>query len=238
MTYTCGREGGNLDVVLDYASIRATHSPQSISANPDGSVWRYQSLLPVGMPPGSSGALRTVGGTPFFRAERMEGYGAAGKVWIKDDTRMPTASLKDRASALVVAYALENGIERIITASTGNAGVALAGMAAAAGLDAVVVAPEGAPAAKVAQISVYGARLVLVSGSYSDAFDLTLQAAREMGWYCRNTGYNPLTVEGKKTVSYEICEQFTRVIGEPVSGRWVVPDRIIVPVGDGNIMTG
>ena len=238
VTYTCEQDGGNLDVILDYTSIRATHSPQRISANPDCSIWRYQPLLPVGMPSGSVGTLRTVGGTPFFRAERMESHGAGGKVWIKDDTRLPTASLKDRASALVVAFSLEQGIDRIITASTGNAGVALAGMAAAAGLEAAVVAPKNAPAAKVAQILVYGARLVLVRGGYSDAFDLALQAARELGWYCRNTGYNPLTVEGKKTVAFEICEQFTRATGEPCNDRWVVPDRVIVPVGDGNIITG
>jgi len=238
VNYACGQEGGNLDVVLDYASISSMHSPQRISANPDGSMWRYQPLLPVDIPSASSGAVRTVGGTPFFRAERLESHRVGGKVWIKDDTRLPTASLKDRASALVVAFALERGIDRIITASTGNAGVALAGMAAAAGLDAVVIAPEDAPVAKVAQILVYGARLVLVRGGYSDAFDLTLQASHEMGWYCRNTGYNPLTVEGKKTVAFEICEQFTRAIGETDNDLWIVPDRVIVPVGDGNIITG
>ena len=101
----------------------------------------------------------------------------------------------------------------------------------------MVVAPEAAPAAKLAQILVYGARLVLIQGTYSDAFDLTVQASREMGWYCRNTGYNPLTVEGKKTVAFEICEQFTLAEGGSDDGQWIVPDRVIVPVGDGNIIT-
>ena len=237
-TFVCAQDGGNLDVVLDYESIRAAHSPKSISSDPDGSIWRYQPLLPVGTPPESTGTLRTVGDTPYFRSQRLESKGTGASVWIKDDTRLPTASLKDRASAVVVAHALENGIERIITASTGNAGVALAGMAAAAGLEAVVVAPENAPTAKVAQILVYGARLVLVRGGYSDAFDLTVRAAQQLGWYCRNTGYNPMTAEGKKTVAFEICEKFTRASGEMANDLWVVPDRVVVPVGDGNIITG
>lgn len=236
--YECEHEGSNLDVVLDYGAIGTVHSPKSIGVNRDSSIWRYGSLLPVGMPSGCSGTLRVVGGTPLFRAKQLENVGTVGEVWFKDDTQLPTASLKDRASALVVAYALENGIKRIITASTGNAGVALAGMAAAAGLESVVVAPEAAPAAKLAQILVYGARLVLIQGTYSDAFDLTVQASREMGWYCRNTGYNPLTVEGKKTVAFEICEQFTLAEGVSDDGQWIVPDRVIVPVGDGNIITG
>lgn len=236
--YACEQDGANLDVALDYGAISAKQTPQRISSNPDRSIWRYEPLLPVYMPPASTGILRGVGGTRFFRAERIQGDGAGCRVWIKDDTGLPTASLKDRASALVVAFALERGIDRIITASTGNAGVALAGMAAAAGLEAVVVAPANAPVAKVAQILMYGARLVLVRGGYSEAFQLTIKAARELGWYCRNTGYNPLTSEGKKTVAFEICEQFTQALGEPADGRWSVPDRILIPVGDGNIISG
>ena len=238
VTYTCEQDGANLDVALDYGAISAKYTPQSISSNTDRSMWRYEALLPVTIPPASTGIVRRVGCSPFFRAGRIEGDGGGGKVWIKDDTSLPTASLKDRASALVVAFALERGIDRIITASTGNAGVALAGMAAAAGLEAVVVAPANAPVAKVAQILMYGAKLVLVRGGYSEAFDLTIRAARELGWYCRNTGYNPLTAEGKKTAALEICEEFTEQCGRRTDGRWSVPDRILVPVGDGNIISG
>ena len=130
VTYTCEQDGANLDVALDYGAISAKYTPQSISSNTDRSMWRYEALLPVTIPPASTGIVRRVGCSPFFRAGRIEGDGGGGKVWIKDDTSLPTASLKDRASALVVAFALERGIDRIITASTGNAGVALAGMAA------------------------------------------------------------------------------------------------------------
>jgi threonine synthase len=149
-------------------------------------------------------------------------------LWLKDDGRNPTASFKDRASAIVVARAQQIGAATVVTASTGNAGAALAGMAAAVGQPAVIFAPMTAPEAKVAQLLMFGATVILVNGNYDQAFDLCLQASREFGWYCRNTGYNPFTVEGKKTAALEICEQL----------KWKAPDRIFVPVGDGNIISG
>jgi threonine synthase len=154
-------------------------------------------------------------------------------LYVKDDGRNPTASFKDRASAVVVARALELGVGRVVTASTGNAGAALAGMAAAAHLPATILAPETAPPAKVAQLLMFGAEVLLVIGNYDQAFDLTLEASREFGWYCRNTGYNPFTVEGKKTAAFEISEQLA-VNGE----RWRAPDYVFVSVGDGNIISG
>jgi threonine synthase len=159
---------------------------------------------------------------------------AAGleRLWLKDESRNPTASFKDRASAVVVARALETGAGTLVTASTGNAGAALAGMAAAAGQPAVILAPRTAPPAKVAQLQVFGARVVLVDGSYDDAFELTIEAAREFGWYCRNTGYNPFTAEGKKTAAFEIWEQVL------LPQRLDRPLNIFVSVGDGNIISG
>ena len=127
-------------------------------------------------------------------------------LWIKDESRNPTASFKDRASAIVVARAREIGAEVVVTASTGNAGAALAGMSAAIGQKAVIFAPRTAPPAKIAQLLIYGATVYLVDGTYDDAFDLTIQASTEFGWYCRNTGYNPFTAEGKKTAALEIWE--------------------------------
>jgi threonine synthase len=163
---------------------------------------------------------------------------------LKDDGRNPTASFKDRASAVVVARAQEIEAKVIITASTGNAGAALAGMAAAAGRPAVILAPKTAPPAKVAQLLVFGARVILVDGTYDQAFDLTLEAAQAFGWYCRNTGYNPFTAEGKKTAAYEICEQLTATTAGTVGAKhasplqWHSPDAVFVSVGDGNIISG
>jgi threonine synthase len=169
---------------------------------------------------------------------------------MKDDGRNPTASFKDRASAVVVARAQEIGAGTVVTASTGNAGAALAGMAAAAGQPAVILAPRTAPPAKVAQLLIFGATVLLVEGTYDQAFDLTVEAAAALGWYCRNTGYNPFTAEGKKTAAFEICEQLAFADGvgakHGVPGeardasplQWISPDVVFVSVGDGNIISG
>jgi threonine synthase len=154
------------------------------------------------------------------------------RLWVKDEGRNPTASFKDRASAVVVARARQIGAGVVVTASTGNAGAALAGMAAAIGQRAIIFAPRTAPPAKVAQLLVFGAQVILVDGNYDAAFDLTVQAADEFGWYCRNTGYNPFTVEGKKTAAYEIWEQVL------LRHEFTRPLCVFVSVGDGNIISG
>ncbi len=233
--YVCLKDGGNLDVLLDVGSIRARGSPEQLLSSADGSMWRYLPLLPVGDPGYPNTALRAVGWTPLLKAARLGAELGLGELWLKDDGRNPTASFKDRASAVVVARARELGAETVVTASTGNAGAALAGMAAAAGLPAVILAPRSAPKAKVAQLLIFGARVLLVEGSYDQAFDLTLEAAEAFGWYCRNTGYNPFTAEGKKTAAYEICEQLRRPESK---GSWAAPEAVFVSVGDGNILSG
>jgi len=154
-------------------------------------------------------------------------------LWIKDEGKNPTGSFKDRASAVVVTKAREIQAEVVVTASTGNAGAALAGMAAAVGQKAVIFAPKTAPQAKIAQLLVYGADVILVDGNYDAAFDLTVEAAREFNWYCGNTGYNPYTAEGKKTCAFEIWEQVCLV--QPEDSK---PLCVFVSVGDGNIISG
>lgn len=235
VTYTCPKDGGNLDVVLDYAALRATFRPEDIFASPEPSLWRYLPLLPVEDPSAGVGTpLRAAGWTPVYRLERLAAQLGVEALWLKDESRNPTASFKDRASAVVVARARQIGAEVVVTASTGNAGAALAGMAAAVGQKAVIFAPKTAPPAKIAQLLIYGARVLLVDGTYDDAFDLTVQAAQEFGWYCRNTGYNPFTAEGKKTAAFEIWEWSVRQ-REALKGR---PLTIFVSVGDGNIISG
>ena len=237
--YVCPRHGdsGNLDVVIDLNRLSHTLTPAAIAAATEGSLWRYLPLLPV-VDPGFLGTpLRAAGWTPLYQAPRLGASLGLSQLFVKDDGRNPTASFKDRASAVVVARAREIGASVVVTASTGNAGAALAGMAGAVGQPAVIFAPENAPPAKVAQLVIFGARVLLVRGNYDQAFDLSLQAARAFGWYCRNTGYNPFTSEGKKTASFEICEQLTS--WRPPSGAgWAAPDRIFVSVGDGNIISG
>jgi len=242
VTYTCPKDGGNLDVVLDYDSIKNKYQPEDILSRADSSLWRYLPLLPVSEPEGDSTPLHAAGGTPVFRLTRLAEKLGLQNLWLKDESKNPTASFKDRASAIVVARAQELRSEIIVTASTGNAGAALAGMSAAVGQKAIIFAPKSAPQAKVAQLLIFGAKVILVDGTYDDAFDLTIQASNEFGWYCRNTGYNPFTAEGKKTAAFEIWEwwQHTHAKWHAEFGEALdhAPLTIFVPVGDGNIISG
>ncbi len=253
--YTCPKDGGNLDVVLDIANIQKYCHPDAFSQNQEASLWRYLPLLPVNDPENNATPLHAAGWTPVFAPPRLAESLNLHNLWIKDESRNPTASFKDRASAVVVARAREIGAEVVVTASTGNAGAALAGMAAAVGQKAIIFAPRTAPPAKIAQLLIFGAQVLLVDGNYDDAFDLTIQASQEFGWYCRNTGYNPFTAEGKKTAALEIWEHFSyhqqpsrrfkRTAGPPTFERVQRselgnprPLSIFVSVGDGNIISG
>lgn len=244
IAYVCSRHGadGIVDVQYDYELIGRRISPAALAENRDYTVWRYRPLLPIAadspVPP------LTVGWTPLYRADRLAAGLGLKHVWVKDEGRQPSASLKDRASALAVVKAQERSAEIITTASTGNAGAALSALCASVGQKNVIFVPESAPPAKIAQLLVYGSTVILVRGTYDDAFELCAQAAREFGWYNRNTGFNPYMSEGKKTVAYEICEQLTasplsRCDGRGAGGEgWQAPDRIFVSVGDGCIIGG
>ena len=242
VTYTCPKDGGNLDVVLDYKSIRKKFQPEDITSRGDASLWRYLPLLPVSEPDGASTPLHAAGWTPVFALPRLADQLGLKHLWLKDESRNPSASFKDRASAVVVTRARELKSEIVVTASTGNAGAALAGMSAAVGQKAVIFAPKSAPPAKVAQLLIFGAKVILVDGTYDDAFDLTIQASQEFGWYCRNTGYNPFTAEGKKTAAFEIWEWWLEAHSHwhkkdsPLDNH--PPLTIFVSVGDGNIISG
>jgi threonine synthase len=226
--YVCPDHGdeGILDVQYDYDLIGRRISQGDLLHSTTYTIWRYKPLLPVR--PDSPVPPLAVGWTPLYRADRLAAELGLQHVWVKDDGRQPTASFKDRASAIAVVKAQEKGAGIITTASTGNAAAALAGLCASVNQPNVIFVPESAPQAKVAQLLVFGSTVMLVKGTYDDAFELCLLAAKEYGWYNRNTAYNPYMTEGKKTASYEICEQL----------GWQVPDRIFVSVGDGCIIGG
>jgi threonine synthase len=169
-----------------------------------------------------------IGNTPLYHFQKLGKENLGFDLYLKDDSQNPTFSFKDRASAVVSAFAKENGADTIVTASTGNAGSSLAGICASQRQKAIVLVPVSAPVAKLTQIIMYGATIIPVKGTYDDAFELSLKATEHFGWYNRNTAYNPLTIEGKKTVSFEIFDQLQESI----------PDRIFVPVGDGVIISG
>jgi threonine synthase len=233
ITYTCPIDQGNLNIILDYQDITRRITPADIYGSEEQSLWRYLPILPVDDPGGQDTPLHKAGYTPVYKVDRLATRLGLDDLWIKDESRNPTASFKDRASAVVVGRGREMNSDVIVTASTGNAGAALAGMAAAIGQKAVIFAPRTAPPAKVAQLLVFGAEVYLVDGTYDNAFDLTIQAANEFGWYCRNTGYNPFTAEGKKTAALEIWEWMSRM--DP---SFYKPLSIFVSVGDGNIISG
>ena len=232
VTYLCPADKGVLDIVLDFDGIAQATRPSDLQSSNDYSMWRYLPLLPVDDPGHHGTPLRSVGWTPVYKPPRLAGELGVKNLWLKDESSNPSASFKDRASALVIARAAEIGAEVIVTASTGNAGAALAGMAAAAGQKAVIFAPRTAPQAKIAQLLVYGSQVILVDGSYNDAVALAVEASDAFGWYCRNTGYNPFTAEGKKTAALEIWEQVLQTT------KVSKPFTVFVPVGDGNIISG
>ncbi len=235
---TCGRTqealpdattcvcGGVMDVVYDYDFIRSHTTKEAISASPDHSMWRYRAFLPVEedtpAPP-----LR-VGWSPLYDEPRLAKELGLGRLWIKDDGQNPTASLKDRASAMAVAKALEAGYDTVACSSTGNAASSLAGNAAAAGLKSFIFVPERAPLGKVSQLLIFGATVLSVQGTYEDTFEMSKAAIERYGWYNRNAAINPYLMEGKKTVALEIAEQL----------GWRAPDYAALSVGDGCTIAG
>jgi len=228
VSYVCPKHGseGILDVQYDYDLIASKFSRTDLKGNGEDSLWRYKPLLPVKsdtpVPP------LKVGWTPLYPAPRLAMTLGLKNLWVKDDCRQPTGSLKDRASLIAIVKALEVDAGVITTASTGNAAAALSGLCASVGMPNVIFVPASAPEAKIVQLMVFGSTVLLIEGTYDDAFDLCLEAAHVYGWYIRNTGYNPYMTEGKKTVLYEIYEQL----------GWEGPDAIFVPVGDGCIIGG
>lgn len=229
VTYTCPEHGelGTLDILYDYEALKREIDRDEISTSRVMNSWRYKPLLPIA--PDSKVPPLSVGWTPLYDTPRIAELLGVHQAWVKDDGANPTGSLKDRASTLVLARALEQGVTTVSTASTGNAAAALAGLGASVPeIEIVIFVPATAPEAKIAQLLVYGAQVMLVEGTYDQAFDLCMEVCEAEGWYSRNTGVNPFTTEGKKTVALEIAEQL----------KWNVPDVVAVSVGDGSIISG
>jgi threonine synthase len=207
---------GVLSARFDYGAIRKKFK----KANPDWSLFsavenKHYPSYPVG-------------GTPFHPVAALGRELRCENLWVKNDGLNPSGSLKDRASFLVVAEAARLGEKCVVTASTGNAASALAAVCAAAGRQAVILVPETAPKAKLAQMLLYGARVIPIKGTYDDAFRLSLEYTARRGGLNRNTAYHPLTIEGKKSVGLEMLQQ----------NKFKTPDVILVPTGDGVILSG
>ena len=218
--------GGILDIIYDYDCIKANFTKETLKNRQDPTMWRYRELLPV--EESTEAPPLRVGGSPLYEEPRLAAQLGLKKLWVKDDGLNPTASLKDRASAMAVAKAREAGAEVIACSSTGNAASSLAGNAAAAGLKTYIFVPSRAPKGKVAQLMTFGATVISVQGTYEETFELSKAAIDRWGWYNRNAAINPYLSEGKKTVALEIMEQL----------NWQVPDYIAISVGDGCTIAG
>jgi threonine synthase len=213
---------GILKIVYNYESIFATQKREFATLEND----KYLKILPIDSI--NSLSYLKIGDTPLYRIDKLDRDKFPFSLYLKDDSQNPTFSFKDRASDLVCAYAKEQGISTLIAASTGNAGSSLAGVAASQNQRAIIIVPSSAPKAKILQAASYGAKIVRIEGSYDQAYELSIEATEKFGWFNRNTGYNPLTIEGKKTVSLELYSQLDRKM----------PDIIFMPCGDGVILSG
>jgi threonine synthase len=225
--FTCPKcgEKGILDIEYDYRAMKSVVTKQYFKANSDYSMWRYLPLMSIDKRPETTLA---VGWTPLYETKRLGSLWGISRLYVKDEGLNPTASLKDRASAVACAHAKAIGATTVACSSTGNAASSLAGSAARMGLASVIFVPKRAPAAKVTQLGVFGAKVIQVEGDYKAAFSLSKQAIAHYGWYNRNAAINPHLVEGKKTVALEIAEQLD----------WNVPDWCVVSVGDGCTIAG
>lgn len=220
--YACPACGGNLEVRYRWPTEPADRWWIDDSRQ---DIFRYKALLPVSNLDLAS-PLR-VGMSPFYTAQRLGAAVGLHRLYLKDDGQNPSASFKDRAGAVALVRAREIGATVLCGASTGNAGSSMACLAASVGMPCVIFVPEKAPAAKIAQLLIFGATVLAVKGSYDDAFDLCMHVCAQRGWFNRNTGHNPFTREGKKTAAFEMYEQ----LGD-------IPDWVAVPTGDGNIIAG
>ena len=214
---------GILTIEYDYNELKMKLSRDEFLKITPGKFWLYPDLWPVNFQNFGDDQLNKLA----LPSDLLLKYTIGGRdLWLLDDTRNPTLSYKDRATSLVVLKAIEIGISELAAASTGNAGSSLAGICARLGLKSRIYVPKNIPEAKRIQIEAYGAKLVIVDGDYDKAFDVCLEESKKNNWYNRNTAYNPLTIDGKKSAAYDI---FILTVGN-------IPEAIFFPVGDGVII--
>jgi threonine synthase len=223
LSYVCPSCFGPLEVEYDYGLARQTLTHAAIAARAPG-IWRYLELLPVDEVP-SRGL--PVGSTPLLEARRLAPTLGLDQLWIKDDTRNPSLSFKDRAVAVAAAQAVGFGVEALACASTGNLAGATAAAAAVLGLPAYVFIPADLEPAKVDHALAYGATVVPIEGTYDDVNRLCLEVADETGWGFVNINLRPFYGEGSKTLAFEIAEAL----------GWRSPDVVVAPVASGAMFT-
>jgi threonine synthase len=221
--YTCEWCFGPLEVDYDYDAIRASVSREKIAAGPL-TLWRYSDLLPV---EGDTAVDLGTGYTPLVRADRLAAELGLGEVWIKNDTRNPTNSFKDRVVSVALSKALEFGFKVAACASTGNLANSVAAHAARAGMRSYVFIPSNLEQGKVVTTAVYGGNLVAIEGNYDDVNRLCAELAGIYEWAFVNVNMRPFYAEGSKTLAFETAEQL----------GWEPPDHVVVPAASGSLLT-
>ena len=224
--YNCSKCKGILDVEYDYEAMKKKEIGSRLSTKKDEGMWKFRDLLPIKKKE-SIVTLRE-GATPLFSSPRLGALVNLSNFYLKDETRNPTGSFKDRPTSCAISKAKEEGKNAVITSSTGNGGVAVATYAAKAGMKAIIIVPSTAPRNKLLSIVCSGALLVKIKGTYSDCFSLARELSREYGWVnLTSTFLNPFATEGDKTVAYELYRELGRA-----------PDWIVVPIGAGPLLAG
>jgi len=225
--YKCERCGGILDIEYDYEEAARVVAARGLSDELETGIWKYRPFLPVG--DGANAVTLGEGGTALFQCDRLASRLGFEALYVKDETREPTGSFKDRPVAVAITKALEFGVDTVVTSSSGNAGASVAAYAARAGLRCVVFVPSTTPTGKLAQIAMYGAKVIPVEGSCSDTYRLAQIVAKRNGWLNVTTTFlSPYPTEGDKTIGYEIAEQL----------GWQPADWVIVPIGAGPLLVG
>ena len=223
IAYVCPACFGPLEVTYDHEVVARTFTREAIAGRASG-IWRYLELLPVEERPARS---LPVGSTPLLAADRLGPALGVDRLWLKDDTRNPSLSFKDRAVAIAAARAVEFGVPALACASTGNLAGATAAAAAAVGLPAYVFIPADLEQEKVDHALAFGATVVPIEGTYDDVNRLCLEIADETGWGFVNINLRPFYAEGSKTLAYEVAESL----------GWRSPDVVVGPVASGAMFT-
>lgn len=219
----CTEDFGPLEVMYDYEAVARTFTREAIARRPR-SMWRYRELLPID---GEPTVGLQVGGTPLVRADRLARALGVSELYIKNDAvNFPTLSFKDRVVAVALSKAVELGFDTVGCASTGNLANSVAANAAAAGLEAYVLIPDGLEQGKVLGATIYGANVIAIDGNYDHVNRLCSQIAFRFGWGFVNVNLRPFYAEGSKSMGFEIAEDL----------GWRVPDHVVAPMAGGSLI--
>lgn len=230
-TYPAGRlhglsrAGKPLLVRYDLKALGKAMTREALAARPPG-LWRYRELLPVRRADNVVSLGEEM--TPLIPLPRLKRRLGAGDLFVKDEGRLPTGSFKARGLSVAVSMAKELKVRRIAMPSNGNAGAALAAYASRAGIESYVFCPDDTPEVNLSEIALQGARVFRVNGLIHDCGRVVAEACERKGWFDASTCKEPYRVEGKKTIGFELAEQF----------GWRLPDVIFYPTGGGTGLLG